>query len=86
MEPDLLGPMDDAERERIGKLLSQIGGPNVSWGAKNFLDVWITEHRVRAERESSQRLTMATWVLSVATVVLALSTVALVIATVTHGG
>lgn len=35
------------------------------------------EHRVEAERESSELLTRATGVLSVATVVLALSTVAL---------
>jgi hypothetical protein len=39
--------MTEAERERIGRLLNQIGGRNVVWGAGKYLDVWITEHRMR---------------------------------------
>ncbi|OAN37670.1 hypothetical protein [Mycolicibacterium iranicum] len=79
---DLVGEMTDADKQRISELLGQIGGPNVMWGSVNYLEVWLTEHRVRAERKSSERLTRATWVLSAATVVLALATVALVFATV----
>lgn len=79
---DLVAEMPDTDKQRISKLLGQIGGPNVMWGSVNYLEVWLTEHRVRAEREATERLTRATWVLSAATVVLALATVALVLATV----
>lgn len=79
---DQLGEMSEDEQKRIGGLLGQIGGPHVIWGAQAFLDVWIVEHRTRAEREATARLTAATWVLVLATVVLALATVALVVVTV----
>ncbi|MGH3576292.1 MAG: hypothetical protein ACRDU0_01850 [Mycobacterium sp.] len=66
----------------IGRVLRQIGGYNVTWGAQAYLDVWITEHRMRAERQATARLAAATWVLVLATAVLACATIALVLATV----
>lgn len=82
---DLLGEMSEDERTRIGGLLRQIGGHNVSWGAQAYLDVWITEHRMRAESQATARLAAATWVLVLSTAVLAFATIALVVATVVHG-
>jgi hypothetical protein len=85
-----LGEMSDDERERIRKVLSTIPDPKVNpsgvtWLHTQYLDVWLTEHRVRAERRATARLTTATWVLMGATAVLAFATIALVIATAAHG-
>jgi hypothetical protein len=82
---DEIDEMSAAEHDRIDGLLKQIGGFNVQWGAQAFLDVWITEHRMRAERQATARLTRATWVLVFTTAVLAFATIALVIATAAHG-
>lgn len=62
--------MTDADRQRVGVILNAIAaavGGNVQWGAKNYLDVWITEHRTTAERHATNRLTFATWALVAAT-------------------
>jgi hypothetical protein len=64
-------------------IAAAVGG-NVQWGAANFLDVWITEHRMTAERHATSRLTFATWALVAATIVLVAATVALVVATALH--
>jgi hypothetical protein len=87
---DQLGEMSDEQRERIGKVLSTIPDPNqhptgVQWHPTQYLDVWLMELRVRAERRATARLTTATWVLMGATAVLALATIALVIPTAAHG-
>ncbi len=82
-----MSEMTDADRRRIGLILYGIAaavGGNVSWGAKDYLDVWITEHRMAAERKATARLTFATWALVFATCVLVAATVALVIATAAH--
>ena len=79
--------MTDADRQRVGVILNAIAaavGGNVQRGAKNYLDVWITEHRTTAERHATNRLTFATWALVAATCVLAAATVALVFATALH--
>jgi hypothetical protein len=68
--------------QRVAGILGKIGGPNVSWGAQQSLDVLLVELRIRAERLASERLTKATYFLGAATVVLALATVALVVVTI----
>lgn len=78
---DWIQAMPDEDRERIGTLLKGIGGRDVVWGAQQSLEVWMAEHRMRAERLASERLTRATWVLAAVTIVLAAATVALVFAT-----
>jgi hypothetical protein len=86
-EQDQVSEMTDADRSRIGMILSGIAvavGGNVVWGAKDYLDVWITEHRMAAEREATRRLTFATWTLAFVTLALVAATVALVIATAAH--
>lgn len=67
---------------RIETLLRQVGGPNVVWGAKDVLDVWLVETRMEADRRAAQRLARATWALAVITLVLAAATVGLIVATV----
>jgi hypothetical protein len=80
-QPDTFVAPSDVELERVRRTLRAIGGPNVQWGAQQTLDVLITEHRMRAERLASQRLTRATWALAGATIVLALATLGLIVAT-----
>lgn len=83
---DQIDPASTEDLARINSLLRAIGGPNVVWGAGSTLEVWLTEQRIRAEREASARLTRATWVLAIVTLVLAAATVALVVSTVRRGG
>lgn len=78
---DQVVEMPEADRDRIAALLRNVGGPSVVWGAGQFLEIWMVEHRMRAEREASARLTRATWALTGVTLVLAGATVALVVAT-----
>lgn len=66
---------------RVRAILARVGGPQVSWGAVNALEVLLTERRMEAERRASARLTRATWALVIATVGLVLATVVLVGAT-----
>jgi len=72
--------MSPSDRERVNVLLREIGGPNVSWGAQSFLDVWLAESRLEAERLASRRILVATWVLAAATVALVLATIGLIVA------
>lgn len=53
-------------------------------GPIQLMDFWVTENRMRAEREASDRLTHATWALAAATIGLVLATIALVVVTVVH--
>lgn len=78
---DEITELDEDDKARIGALLRSIGGRDVVWGAASVLEVWMTEQRMRAEREASTRLTRATWALAAVTCVLAAATVALVVAT-----
>jgi len=71
----------DEDIARARALLKRIGGPQVSWGAVNVLEVLIGEHRVAVENLAAKRLMRATWVLAGATIVLAIATVALIFAT-----
>lgn len=75
--------MAQADIDRVAVLLRDIGGQHVSWGAQAFLDVWLAEVRMEADRQASRRLTVATWALVAMTLVLALATVGLIVATVT---
>ena len=71
----------DEDLARARDLKRKVGGPRVSWGAVDVLDVLIGEHRLAVERLAAQRLMRATWVLAGATIVLAVATVALIFAT-----
>jgi hypothetical protein len=71
----------DEDLARARDLLSKVGGPQVSWGAVNVLEVLVGEHRLATEKLAAQRLMRATWVLAGATIVLAVATVALIFAT-----
>lgn len=81
---DAVPTITDEDRERIQRDLVALAGPsNVDWGAENVLDVWLTEHRVAAERRSSAALARATWVLGAMTLMLVFATVGLLVATLT---
>jgi hypothetical protein len=67
--------------ERIGKLLRHIGGPNVSWGAQQSLDVWVIEQRGRLDQRMSERIRTTSWALVAATVGLVVCTAGLIWAT-----
>jgi hypothetical protein len=71
----------DQELHRIKALLSEIGGPNVIWGAQQVLDVLVIEHRLRTDQRASTRLTRATWALVAVTAALCLVTLGLLLAT-----
>ncbi|KRB45010.1 hypothetical protein ASD90_15050 [Terrabacter sp. Root181] len=72
--------MSAADMERIQKLLREVGGPNVSWGAASVLDVWVAEAHMEAQRRASRQILVATWALVVATVGLVVATLGLVLA------
>jgi hypothetical protein len=78
---DRLPMMSREDYERIGQILREIGGHNVTWGSQAHLDVWMVEHQIRAERLTNSRLTRATWGLFFATGALVLATIALVLIT-----
>jgi hypothetical protein len=85
---DLIPVPSTEDRNRIDELwraLSDVPSlANIS--PQNRLDVLVVEHRLKAERLASARLTRATWVLVAATAVLAAATIALVYVTMTAGG
>lgn len=66
---------------RIENVLREIGGPHVSWGAQQTLDVWVIEQRAKADRLAADRLRRSSWALVVATVGLVLCTGGLIWAT-----
>lgn len=74
---DIAAPTDE-ELAYINSLLLRVGGANVQWGAINKLEVLLTERRLRADQQSADRLTRATWALVGCTAALVLATVALV--------
>lgn len=76
---DRITDIPSVDLERINRLLHSIGGSQVSWGAASVLEVWLAETRLEAERLSSRRLLIATWVLAFATLGLVVATIALVI-------
>jgi hypothetical protein len=81
VKEDQISEMSDADRVRIGRILTDAAaavGWNVTWG-QAYLDVWVTEQRMRAERQATERLTAATWALVIATCVLALTIIALLV-------
>jgi hypothetical protein len=83
---DQISEMSDEDRDRISRVLSQTVGPHtVHFGPDSYLDVWITEHRMQAERRIMARLSLATRVLVGATAVLAFATIPLVIANAANG-
>jgi hypothetical protein len=86
IKEDQISEMSEADRARIGRILTDAAGAvgwNVAWG-QAYLDVWVTEHRMRAERQATERLTAATWALVLATCVLALAAIGLLIVTASY--
>jgi hypothetical protein len=67
--------------DRIGKLLRHVGGPSVSWGAKESLDVWVIEQRARLDQRMSDRIRTTSWALVAATIGLVVCTAGLIWAT-----
>lgn len=61
--------------DRIQQTLRALGGPNVSWGAQQALDVWVIEQRAAQDAKAAHRLLIATWALVIATVALVIATV-----------
>jgi hypothetical protein len=76
---DQIAHISPENRTRIRQLLIGIGADPMH--GTTYLEVWLAEHRMRAERLASQRLTRATWALAAVTFILAGATIALVIAT-----
>lgn len=71
----------DHDLERLGEVLTRVGGRNVSWGAQSVLDLWIVEKRAELDQEMSWRISVASWALVFATVGLVLCTAGLIWAT-----
>lgn len=67
--------------QRIDELLRHVGGPNVSWGAQQSLDVWVIEQRARLDQRMSERIRTTSWALVVATAGLVVCTAGLIWAT-----
>lgn len=77
--PARIAEVPPADIQRISQVLRSIGGTQVVWGAGSVLDVLLAEKRLEADRLSSRRLLIATWVLVFATLGLVVATIALVI-------
>lgn len=78
-------PQPSAEDlDRIARLLREVGGPQVVWGAKESLDVWVIEQRARLDQEMSERIRSSSWALVAATVGLVICTAGLIWATLVH--
>lgn len=85
-EEDLLRVPTKEDVDRMIRVWAAFSGMDPSNASIGFpenyrMDMWVAEHRMRAERLATARLTSATWVLVLATVVLALATSALVVVT-----
>lgn len=80
-EPSLVAEPTPEDLERLNGVLTRIGGPRVSWGAKDVLDLWIVEHRAQLDQKMSARIQVTSWALVVATVGLVLCTAGLIWAT-----
>lgn len=80
MSPKIPEPTAE-DLARIGKLLRQIGGQNVVWGAAQSLEVWVLEQRAMLDQQMSERVRIASWALVVATVGLVACTAGLIWAT-----
>lgn len=67
--------------ERLGGVLRRIGGPQVVWGAKEVLDLWVVEYRAQLDQKMSAQIRVASWALVIATLGLVLCTGGLIWAT-----
>jgi hypothetical protein len=86
-KPEQIAVMSDADKERITAMLKSASPPfpaTSGMGARDYVEVWVVEHRMNAEHRASRRLTVATWVLAFATVALVLATLALAHVTAVH--
>lgn len=70
--------INKGDLERITKLLREVGGPSVAWGAQSVLDVWLAEARMESDRQAARRVLVATWALVAATGALVVATVGLI--------
>ena len=85
---DLLAPLSNKERERIDKVWQSLtyDPSSLIINPRDRMDILMLEHRLKAERLATARVTRATWVLVAATAVLALATIALVYVTLVASG
>lgn len=72
-------PSEDDLR-RIENILQAVGGKNVSWGAKEVLDLWLLEQRESQELKIANRMLVSSWCLVAATIALVLATAGMAIA------
>ena len=77
---DRMPQMSQEDLARIRDALRSMADPNVNWGARDTLDVWLAETRLAAERAATKRVLVATWALVVVTLALVVATVGLIIA------
>jgi hypothetical protein len=61
----------------------RISGRSGDVSPKDRMEVWVAEHRIRAEHLGTSRLSRATWVLVLVTLTLVIATAALVYVTYT---
>ena len=47
-----------ADLERINGVLREFGGPHVSWGAKEPLDIWVIEQRAKQDAAIAEQRAM----------------------------
>jgi hypothetical protein len=82
-DEDLLTVPTPEDVARMNALWRAIKGEaiDIEFSASNRMDIWIIEHRLRAERLATERLNNTTRALVWATAVLALATIALVVVT-----
>lgn len=80
-EPPSVAEPSPEDLERLGRVLRQIGGANVVWGAKDVLDLWVVEYRAQLDQRMSARIQVTSWALVVATIGLVVCTGGLIWAT-----
>ena len=81
IEPTLVAEPTTEDLERLSGVLRRIGGPQVVWGAKEVLDLWIVEHRAQLDQKMSAQIRVTSWALVIATFGLVLCTGGLIWAT-----
>jgi hypothetical protein len=85
-DADQINPMPPEDADRFWETWTSIAkatklGPGYQPQPAQIMDLWVTEQRLKSDRQASSRLTLATWVLGGAAIALVLATVALVVVT-----
>jgi hypothetical protein len=86
-KPEQIGVIPEEDKQRLFQVFVSAAPttPIISgMGQRDYVEAWITEHRMNAERRATRRLTIATWVLALATVALVFATFVLAHVTAVH--